>query len=116
MQHQEVTYQYLGKGRKSIDGLEKITGRARYVGDLKLPGMLHARPLLSPYAHAEIVSVDTSAARAVPGVVDLAKAAEPDAPVIWPNGLPKEGMDMTAAHAAVDKDEETNQRAHSNIH
>ena len=69
MQQEEVTYQYLGKGRKSIDGLEKITGRARYVADLTLPGMLHARPVLSPYAHAEIVSVDANAARELPGVV-----------------------------------------------
>ena len=47
---------------------EKLTGEARYTADLKLPGMLHARVLLSPHPHAEVVSVDTSAAEAVPGV------------------------------------------------
>ncbi len=47
---------------------EKLTGEARYTADLKLPGMLHARVLLSPYPHADVVSVDVSAARSSPGV------------------------------------------------
>ena len=37
-------------------------------------------------------------------VVDVRQAAAADAPVIWPNGLPKEGIDLTAAHAQVDKE------------
>lgn len=173
-------YQYLGKGHKAIDGLEKLTGRARYVSDLKLPGMLHARPILSPYAHARIEAIDADNARALPGVVaiytagdlptrkkvinsrhsavlareqvlfrgqpvvvvlaeteaiardaadmvevhytplpavvDLHQAAAPGAPVIWPHGLPKEGMDLTAAHAAVEKDVQAQERGPSNIH
>ena len=52
--------------RRGLD--EKLTGRARYTADLKLPGMLHARALLSPHPHADVVSVDASAARAVHGV------------------------------------------------
>lgn len=48
---------------------EKVTGHVRYVADLKLPGMLYARPVLSPCAHALIVSIDKSAAEAMPGVV-----------------------------------------------
>ncbi len=51
------------------DGPDKITGRARYAGDQVLPGMLYARLVLSPYAHARILNIDTSAALAVPGVV-----------------------------------------------
>jgi CO/xanthine dehydrogenase Mo-binding subunit len=46
-----------------------LTGRTRYAGDLALPGLLHARLVLSPYAHARIVNIDTSAAEAIPGVV-----------------------------------------------
>lgn len=46
-----------------------ITGSSMYVGDLKLPGMLHAAFLRSPFAHARILSIDTSAAKAAPGVV-----------------------------------------------
>ena len=47
---------------------EKLTGEARYTADFKLPGMLHAKVLASPHPHAEVVSVDTSAAESMPGV------------------------------------------------
>ncbi len=60
---------HLGKRRKIIDGLEKITGTARYVADLQIAGMLYARPALSPYPHARIVAILSDAARAIPGVV-----------------------------------------------
>ncbi len=53
------------------DGSDKITGHARYAGDQVLPGMLYARLVLSPYAHARILSIDTSQALSVPGVVDV---------------------------------------------
>jgi CO/xanthine dehydrogenase Mo-binding subunit len=51
------------------DGPDKVTGRARYAGDQALPGMLYARLVTSPYAHACILNIDTSAALSVPGVV-----------------------------------------------
>jgi CO/xanthine dehydrogenase Mo-binding subunit len=51
------------------DGPDKITGRARYAGDQTLPGMLYARLVTSPYAHARILNIDTSAAVTLPGVV-----------------------------------------------
>ncbi|MBH43054.1 MAG: xanthine dehydrogenase family protein molybdopterin-binding subunit [Dehalococcoidia bacterium] len=50
------------------DGLDKVTGRARYGADVHLPGMLVGKVLRSPYAHAKILSVDTSKAEALPGV------------------------------------------------
>ncbi len=164
MSPQTSDFTHLGKPRKLIDGLDRVTGRTRYTGDVRLPGMLYGRPVLSPYAHARIVAVDTEAARAVPGVVAVLTAADlptngriyssrqtttlasgevryrgepvalvlaeseaaaadgaaavqidydplpvvsdhtaalaPDAPVIWPNGAPKEGADLTAEHAA----------------
>ncbi len=180
MSHNGSTFRYLGKGHRLVEGLEKITGSAKYAGDLSLPGMLHACLVLSPYAHARIVSIDADAARSAPGIVavltaedlptrdravnsrhsavlakdrvlwrgqpvvavvgeteaaardaadlvlveyeplppivDVRKAAMPDAPVIWPEGLPKEGADLTAAHAAVDKGEQETTGAPSNIH
>ncbi len=181
MTAQETDYKYLGKGRKIIDGLEKVVGNAQYTADLRLPGMLHLRPVLSPYAHAKIVSIDAAAALAVPGVVavltaddlsstkgrainsrhsavlavdrvlfrgqpvvavvaeteaaaydgaqavlveydplpmvvDALEALAEGATVIWPNGLPKEGADLTAAHAAVDKQTEEKEKAPSNVH
>src|SRR5205823_10796000 len=51
------------------DGPDKIAGRARYAGDQVSPGMLYARLVLSPYAHARILNIDTSLAQAMPGVV-----------------------------------------------
>ena len=50
------------------DGLDKVTGRARYSADIHLPGMLVGKILRSPHAHARIRSIDTSKALAIPGV------------------------------------------------
>ncbi len=50
------------------DGPEKVTGRVQYVADLQPKGLLHAKLLRSPHAHARIRSIDTSAAKALPGV------------------------------------------------
>ena len=51
------------------DGPDKVTGRTRYAGDQVLPGLLYARLVTSPYAHAGILNINTSAALSVPGVV-----------------------------------------------
>ncbi len=53
------------------DGPDKVTGRARYTADQVLPGMLHARLVTSPYAHARIINIDTSAALSIAGVVGV---------------------------------------------
>src|SRR5688500_8479907 len=50
------------------DGPEKVTGQVQYVADIKPKGMLHAKLLRSPHAHARIVKIDTSKAKALPGV------------------------------------------------
>lgn len=52
-----------------VDGVDKVTGQARYAGDLIIPGMIEGKFLRSPYAHARIVSIDTRAAEALPGVI-----------------------------------------------
>jgi xanthine dehydrogenase YagR molybdenum-binding subunit len=59
---------HLGKRVERLDGPPKATGVAKYAYDLNRPGMLWARVLGSVYAKAKIVSVDTSAADALPGV------------------------------------------------
>src|SRR5438552_2277031 len=58
----------VGKATRRQDGLNKVTGHTRYAGDMAVAGLLHARLVLSPYAHARIVNIDTSAALEVPGV------------------------------------------------
>ena len=61
-------YSYVGRDVTRVDAVEKVTGTALYTGDLKLPGMLYARLLKSPHAHARIVRIDTSEAEKLPGV------------------------------------------------
>src|SRR5437867_6011089 len=58
----------VGHNVERVDGLEKVSGAAQYIADIELPGMLHARVLRSPFPHARIVRIDTSRARALPGV------------------------------------------------
>ncbi|AGG71130.1 xanthine dehydrogenase family protein molybdopterin-binding subunit [Sinorhizobium meliloti] len=58
----------VGKSVKRSDTLEKVTGTARYAGDVALPGMLHAKMKRSNIAHARIRSIDTSKALALKGV------------------------------------------------
>ncbi len=59
----------IGKPQKRVEGDKKVTGATRYVDDLQMHGMLHARLVTSIYPHAEIGAIDTSAALQVPGVV-----------------------------------------------
>ncbi len=64
----EKKYRHIGKSPLRVEAREKVTGRATYTFDMELPGMLYAKCLHSPYARAEIVSIDSSAAKALPGV------------------------------------------------
>lgn len=61
-------YKVIGSRPLRPDGVDKVTGRAIYGADVKLPGMLHGKVLRSPHAHARIVSIDVSAAQALRGV------------------------------------------------
>jgi CO/xanthine dehydrogenase Mo-binding subunit len=58
------------------DGADKVTGRANFGADLRLPGMLTGRVKRSPHAHARILRIDTRAARALPGVKAVVTAAD----------------------------------------
>jgi CO/xanthine dehydrogenase Mo-binding subunit len=61
---------YVGNpDNNAVDGLEKVLGKAKYVGDMVLPGMLHAKLLTSPIPHARIVKLDVNPALEVSGVV-----------------------------------------------
>jgi xanthine dehydrogenase YagR molybdenum-binding subunit len=68
----------LGTKVPRLDGPEKSTGRARYTFDINRPGMLHAKILRCPYAHARIRMIDTSAAERVPGFRALHLIARAD--------------------------------------
>jgi 4-hydroxybenzoyl-CoA reductase subunit alpha len=69
-------FEVIGKPMRKVDGLAKATGQAVYTDDLQLPGMLHAKTLRSPHAHALITSIDTSRAEALPGVLAVIVGSE----------------------------------------
>nr|NJM02135.1 xanthine dehydrogenase family protein molybdopterin-binding subunit [Desulfobacula sp.] len=59
----------VGKRIPKLDAAKKAMGRAEYIQDIKLPGMVYGKILYSKFAHADIVKIDTSRARALPGVL-----------------------------------------------
>jgi CO/xanthine dehydrogenase Mo-binding subunit len=70
------SYKVIGTRPIRPDGLEKVTGAARYGADLRLPGMLYGRVKRSPHAHAVIKSIDSSKAEALPGVKAVVTGAD----------------------------------------
>ena len=70
------------------DGLDKVTGRARYGADISAPGMLWAAVVRSPHAHARIVKIDTSKAEALAGVKAVITRAD------FPTGLTGEDWNL----------------------
>ena len=69
-------YTAVGKSFPRIDGVDKVTGAAKYATDLRFDHMLHARLLRSPHAHAKVKHIDTSAAEKLPGVKAIATIIE----------------------------------------
>ena len=69
-------YKVIGTRPIRHDGVDKVTGKAVYTGDIHLPGMLHGKILRSPHAHARVLSVDTSEAEKMPGVHAVATSAD----------------------------------------
>jgi carbon-monoxide dehydrogenase large subunit len=79
----------LGASIKRVEDPRFITGKGRYLDDIKLAGMAYMSILRSPYAHANIRSIDTSAAKAMPGVVLVLVGADVPynpLPMAWPAG------------------------------
>lgn len=100
---------YVGHSVARVDGIEKVTGKAKFVGDIAVPGMLYGKILRSTYPHARIRSIDATQAEALPGVVAVLTAADiADLNPIY-NGRPVIAMqkvhyvgEPVAAVAAVD--------------
>ena len=79
----------LGSSVKRVEDPRFITGKGRYLDDIKLTGMTHLAILRSPYAHANIRSIDTSAAKTMPGVLAVIVGADipyNPLPMAWPAG------------------------------
>src|SRR6266849_1029470 len=78
-------YKVVGTRPIRHDGVEKVTGQARYGADIRLPGMLYGKILRSPYAHARIKSINTRHAEELPGVhavITSADLAQPSGRVV----------------------------------
>lgn len=89
---QTPDFSVIGKSVPLMDGAAKVTGRALYADDMKMPGMLYGKLLRSPHPHARILRIDTSRALALPGVKAIITGR--DAPVKY--GVLPLGQDETA--------------------
>ncbi len=81
-------FHYVGTRPDRPDGLDKVTGRAKFGADMNAPGMLHAAIVRSPHAHAKIIRIDTSKAEAAKGVKAVVTRAD-----FSRNVKPAPGMD-----------------------
>ncbi|MEX0340217.1 MAG: xanthine dehydrogenase family protein molybdopterin-binding subunit, partial [Arenibacterium sp.] len=75
-EYQTRDFKVVGTRVKRPDGVDKVTGRARFGADMSAPGMLHGLVLRSPHAHARIKSIDTSAAETLAGVHAVVTSAD----------------------------------------
>src|SRR5690242_5920721 len=87
-QAERTPSQLVGARVRRLEDPRFLTGRGRYLDDIRVPGMLEAAVLRSPHAHARIVSIDAGRALARPGVFDVVTGAEirelaRPQPVIW---------------------------------
>jgi CO/xanthine dehydrogenase Mo-binding subunit len=71
-----ATLTQVGRSQPRRDAHEKLCGEAQFAGDIVVPRMLHGKVLRSPIAHGLIVSIDTSAAEKIPGVVSVLTGAD----------------------------------------
>src|SRR5262245_18548433 len=74
----ERTFKVVGTRPVRPDGVDKVTGRAKFGADLHLPNMLIGKVMRSPHAHARIKSIDTSKAQALRGVKAVITSADFD--------------------------------------
>jgi CO/xanthine dehydrogenase Mo-binding subunit len=109
------SFSVVGNSVPRVDGADKVTGRAKYVADLVIPGMIEGMFLRSPYAHARIVSLDAREAEALPGVIAvltskdftdispyMGRGSKKDQPIIAVDRVIFAGQPV-AAVAAIDK-------------
>jgi aerobic carbon-monoxide dehydrogenase large subunit len=89
-QVEEQTTNLIGTRMKRVEDPSMITGAAKYLDDLKLPGMAYVAVLRSPYAHARINGIDTAQAAAHPGVIGVYTGKDfehlPALPCAWQAG------------------------------
>ncbi len=88
----------VGRSERRVDSVKLATGRGTFVDDIALPGLLYARILHSPHAHARIVRIDATKARAIPGVAavlthqDVPRVPYTTAGQGWPEPSPYDAV------------------------
>ncbi|MGH7828728.1 MAG: xanthine dehydrogenase family protein molybdopterin-binding subunit, partial [Candidatus Binatia bacterium] len=104
-------FKLVGQNVPRVDGIDKVTGKAKFTGDLVIPGMLQGKVLRSLYPHARIRSIDASQAEALTGVAAVLTAADLREINPYYNGRPVIAIDKVryvgepvAAVAAVDEE------------
>jgi xanthine dehydrogenase molybdenum-binding subunit len=93
----------IGKRIPKLDAPDKASGKTRYIHDIEVPGALHAKILRSTEVHARIVSIDTSAAKRLPGVHAVITAA--DVPWQRPIGVAKDHLPLKTDRVRSFRDE-----------
>ena len=78
----------IGQAHPRLGGERFVKGAARFVDDVRVPGLLHAAVLRSPHAHARLITIDTKRARDRPGVHAVLTAADVPPAAIIPNRIP----------------------------
>src|SRR5499426_1629921 len=71
-----MAHRVVGQPIARVDGIEKVSGASRYSADVSLPGIIWGKALRSPLPHARIVRIETSRARALPGVLAVLTARD----------------------------------------
>ena len=84
----QTSFQHVGRDVPRVDGVDKVTGRAKYTGDIVLPGMIEGRILRSPLPHARIRDIDATRAEALRGVHAVVTARDLSGLDPYYNGRP----------------------------
>ncbi|CAN5833090.1 xanthine dehydrogenase family protein molybdopterin-binding subunit [soil metagenome] len=79
----DAKFTVVGRPQSRLEGMEKVTGRARYSYDVRLSGQLYAAVLRSPYPHARILRIDTTKAEQLPGVHAVLSSANAPDDITW---------------------------------
>ena len=90
MKHAQA-FKVVGRPEPRLDGVEKVTGKALYTVDVKLPSMAYGKILRSPYAHARLVHVDAARAEALPGVFAVITGNDQTSCIVCPMEMYKVG-------------------------
>ena len=97
------SFRYIGKRRRAVEHRRFVVGQGRYAADVQPPGLLHVAIVASPHASARILSIDTSAPLAIPGVhaVVTGEEMQPEVAAMLPGLDDDRSLGRSAVHRDV---------------